>query len=307
MRPGASRAGLFALGVVLVLGLELALASSAAAGVSKAKVLYRATAAAAETTFFDRAGLQLAGSCAAGGETAIAVRSSTDDAMLFINGQGQEGPAAFGTQDVGAGTEFNLLTVLGLDGGFDAGQIIFSRLDGRHVTIDWSAYERTPFPGESQCAFWGIATIAGRGGKQSQRRVIDFRAVDGREKTVLDAKGLRLRASCLGGRCRRRPHRCRPRHPGVDSQELSEHYAGDENLGRGERFNLFPRLGSTGQLDTGELIYANPKGSVVSVDWLARSNGAYGGQRHCAFVGTARVLGKGARDRAFFAAGGLAC
>ena len=170
------------------------------------------------------------------------------------------------------------------------------------MTIDWSAYERTPFPGESQCAFWGMATIAAPGGKQAQRRVIDFRAAAGRENTVLDAEGLRLRASCLGGTLGV------VARTGVDhavlhvnSQELSEHYSGDENLRRDERFNLFPRLGSTGQLDTGQLIYTNR--TARSSAWI----GSRAQTAHMAASAIARSwarlvsLARAPADRALFA------
>jgi hypothetical protein len=49
----------------------------------------------------------------------------------------------------------------------------------------------------------------------------------------------------------------------------------------------------------GQLVYADPSGSVVTMDWLADSEGALGAD--CAFVGTARAL-DGGSHRIFFRA-----
>jgi hypothetical protein len=180
-------------------------------------------------------------------------------------------------------------------------------------------HENGLFPAANQCGFWGVATIAKPGGRnRGTRRRIDFRKDASRKrKTVLDAKGLKLKASCKGGNLGVLA-RTGADHAVLhaNAQGLSEHYAGDENLRTKERFRLIKRLGLTAgdAFDSGQLIYATRRGAVVSVDWIARSNGAYGigtkGGRmgtpgaplfDCAFVGSARVLGKRAGARAWFA------
>jgi hypothetical protein len=314
------RRGIRGFGLSGVAAVALLVAASPASGaVSKAKIRYVAPTGGSEQTVFDRDGLQIVGGCAPGGDTHIALRGTRDNSMLFVNGQGGESIGAVGQPGFNSGSAVFLPAILLLDGSFDAGQILFSRPNGTHITIDWAMHEDGLFPPANQCGFWGVATIAKPGGRnRGTRRRIDFRSDASRKgKTVLKAKGLKLKASCRGGNLGV-VARTGADHTVVhaNAQGLTEHYAGDENLRTNERFRLIKRLGLTAgdALDSGQLIYATPRGAVVSVDWIARSNGAYGtgtkGGRagtpgaprfDCAFVGTARALGKRARDRAWFA------
>ncbi|HXH24090.1 MAG TPA: hypothetical protein VNI78_02505, partial [Vicinamibacterales bacterium] len=302
----------------LAAAVLLAAASSASAAVTTAKIRYVAPTGGSEQTLFDHEGLQIIGGCGPGGDTSIALRGTLDNSMLFVNGQGGESIGAVGNPGFNSGSAVFMPAILGLDGTFDAGQILFSRPNGTHITIDWAMHEDALFPSANQCGFWGVATIAKPGGRnRGSRRRIDFRKDASRKgKTVLEAKGLKLKASCKAGNLGVLA-RTKADHAVLhaNSQGLTEHYAGDENLRTKERFRLIKRLGLTAgdALDSGQLIYATPRGAVVSVDWIARTNGAYGTgakggrgipgppQFDCAFVGTARTLGKRAGDRAWFA------
>jgi hypothetical protein len=218
--------------------------------------------------------------------------------MVHLNGQGFDAPG-FGAaeeNDFDSGDAISLLDAVGLDGDFDSGQIVFSRPNGVHVTVDWGALENmNGAPADYRCTFVGSAQIASPGRDPKARKRIDFRADVGRGRGILRAGGLRLRARCYpGGELDvvAKIH--------ANGQGTSAPYAWDNNLRVGQRFAFLAALG-TDSAQTGQLIYANPKGTVVTADWLVEDLDPYEGRRDCAFVGTARVVRKGDTDRAWFA------
>ena len=294
-------------GAIAICALLIA-APDAASRVVKAPVFYIAPENTADTDpFFQRAGLRLTGACADGGDNpvpTITVTSGADNAMVHVNAQAPMALAYAEDDDFDQGDSFSLFGSLGINAAFVGGQLVFSRPDGRHVTVTWGRTPALELGQPQRCALFGIARIASRGRDPRTRKRIDFRAGEGAKKRVLRAGGLALRARCtdagrLGVVAR----------TGVDHSVLGANVqaasfndvAVDGNLREREGVDLFGRLGGGRDDAVGQLVYANPRGSVVSVDWLAEEADAYGGRRACAFVGTARITGERSRERLYFA------
>lgn len=296
-------AGALAAAVAAVLA-PLALASAASARVAKAPVLYLAPEnTAGSEPFFARGGLRLTGSCAPGADpvTTITASSAVDDASIHVAAQGQSGLAYAEDDDLDAGDSFT--GGLNHADNFIGGQLVYSRPDGRHVTINWGRVYALESGQPKRCAFFGIAQVARPGRDPRARKRVDFRAQPGRSKRVLRAGGLRLRASCTAGGDLKLVATTGPGHAVLHANYQGsggDGFAGDANLRKGERFPVFGRLGGDDDA-AGQIVYLSPAGTVVSVDWMAEEGDAYGGRRACAFAGTARVAGKRSPDRARFA------
>jgi hypothetical protein len=279
----------------------------ASARVVKAPVFYLGTQGTADVSpFFQLGGLRLTGACAPAADPvpSIQVASGAANAMVHVNAQGPMALAYTEDDDLDTGASFSLFPSLGIAGNFIGGQLMYSRPNGRHVTITWGRTQALEFGQPERCAFYGIARVA-RGGKDPRtRKRVDFRAEPGAATRALAAGGLTLRARCTGagrmGVVARTAIDHAVLHANVQGASANA-FAGDTNLRNGERFNLFRRLGGGRDDSAGQIVYVNPKGTVVSIDWLAEEADAYGGGRQCAFVGTARVAKKRSRERAYFA------
>ena len=292
--------------IVLAVGAgALLLSAPAASGdVERKRFFFSRAEGTPSQVFFKRAGVRLTGTCASGLETSVSVASRSDNAMVHLNGQGNEGLSAAEDNDFDNGELIEILSALGLDGEFDSGQIVFSRPNGVHVTIDWATIENTNgAPADHRCMFFGAAQVAAPGRDPRTRKRIDFRADARRGKTVLTTGGLRLRATCGFGHELDVVAKTEVDHAVVHANgqgPLGADYTGVNNLRVHRQFAFLSALG-TDTAQTGQLIYANPKGTVVTVDWLVEDVDAYAGRFGCAFVGTARVLRRDDPDRAWFA------
>jgi hypothetical protein len=288
----------------LIVGAAAMLApAGATAKVSPKRVFFQEPAMTSEAEFFAAGGLELSASCGAGTDLTVIARTSVDNAMVRANRQGPGTDvtyAEFDNFDIAG--PFDLFAQLGGDDTEVGGQLIYSRPDGRHITVDWLANEDS-LAAEDQCLFAGVAEVAKPGRDRGSRKRIDFRADVGDDpKRVLNAGGLRLTASCEAGSVPELRARTTVDHSmlHVNSQSgLAGTYIENDDFVRGDIFAL---LGGLGTFDSalGQIVFATPGGAVVSVDWLSEQEDAYDGAVDCAIAGTARVAGKRSPARAFY-------
>lgn len=288
----------------------LSLPAPAGAETTGERVYFRELATSSKPeveTFFSEGGLRLRGSCATDVSTVdftLQAATTVDNVQVYFNGQ-QDGTSAayeadgFDTMDGVGITDF-----LNMDENA-VGQIVYSRPDGRHVTVHWYALE-DPLFDPDRCLFVGSAQVAkpGPGGPLSRER-IDFRADAGTPReTILDARGLELNARCTDTSSLVVEARTATDHATIhtNSQHVTgvgtddPYYADDNDFRPGERLNLTNAI-LAHDSNGGQIVYATPGGAVVTADWGAEE-GAYGeADRDCAFYGSARSLGPDAADR----------
>jgi hypothetical protein len=272
------------------LGALMILAAPAEAGTVK-RVSYRANDDQPSRTFFNHGGLKLIGDCDPGFGLRVVAESKVDGAMINANSQSASfSPEYAMNDDFDNGDQ---LTIVG-SGGFaetdsNSGQIIYGRPGGKNVTVDWLAEEGAY--AARDCAFVGTGRVVD--GTSSSRANYRVDADDG-PTTFFNQGGLKLVGNCNMS------------HMDVIAQtttsDASIHansqyfgdnadYAEDNDFDTGNDFDLSDASG--GQLDdsSGQLIYARPGGTNVTIDWSARYLNALG--RDCVFNGTARVRSSG--------------
>jgi hypothetical protein len=297
--------GLLGSGAAALLTLTLS-AASAEGAVTKERIFYAGAQGTPLVEIFDEGGLVIEAICNNGPATAVQLTTTVQDATIDAAAHSQLG---FGENDDFDPPEpFSLFPATGGDGNFEAGQIIYSRPDGTHVTVDWTATE-DPIPFQDQCLFAGVAQVATPGGGDAgSRRRIDFRSDAGDPaKTILDAGGLRLRATCVTpGMGTDIAIVARPDQNGgaifANGQaDGTSAYADDKRFQASEKFNLSSEIEAGDDNAVGQLVYVSPSRNVVTVDWVSEEADAYAATRDCQFVGTARVAPAGSGQHVFFA------
>jgi len=289
--------------VAAVVAGALLTAGPATAATVKERVFYEGTPGTLDQVFFNQGGLRLIGGCASGPQTTIRIQTTVNNASVHVGAHGA-GEAYADDDNFDTGDSLDLPAAISGDGDFEAGQIVYSRPDGTHVSIDWAAQE-DPIPFDQKCLFAGIAQVSVPDGvERGSRRGLDFRADAGDpRKTVLDAAGLRLRASCSPADALKVVARARRSGGAIFANTHAfgpgVAYADDKRLDASERFKLFDELG-VADSTVGQLAYISPRKTLVTVDWSGEQ-GALGNTSDCLFGGTARVAGRKARHRAFFA------
>lgn len=127
------------------------------------RVNFRKAEGTALTTFFEKGGLVLKGSCESGGELSVIARSKVDNAVISANrtisgpGIRQHSDPDFDNSSL---DEYDLRVELTIGDAEDAtGQLVYSKPDGPALTIDWMLLQGTdePFGGTKDCAFVGTA------------------------------------------------------------------------------------------------------------------------------------------------------
>jgi hypothetical protein len=163
------------------------------------------------------------------------------------------------------------------------------------VTVDALYEDRSvttegPFAGDWDCGWVGTARTRLSGDVKR----VNFRAEAGTALTRFFEKGgLILRGSCglIGSEL---TIKARSK---IDDAVISTNrtnisglqHAADPDLSTSGEFDLGVELGLSNQDATGQIVYSKPDGSVLTIGWMALQDddGAFGGTKMCAFVGTA--------------------
>jgi hypothetical protein len=291
------RRDLTALALACVAAVALSAVFSGPAGAAT-RVSYRAFDDQAERVFFDKGGLQLVGDCDFDDTMTVYARSTVNGATLHANSQGGNSGVAYRDVDVfnaGAGNQVNLL---GSSPGLDAadsssGQLVYGRPGGANVSVDWLAEEGDGYAMSRDCVFSGTARfVDGSSSSRANYRVNGPNS----DTTFFNQGGLKLSGSCTMTGVQSITARTTTDNsmihansqytgPGVDYEE-------NDDFDDEDSFDL--ATAADGAMDNaiGQIIYAKPGGTNVTVDWAAEDDGDALG-RDCVFNGTARVRSSG--------------
>ena len=282
--------------------LALALSTPSAEGtVTKERIFYAADQSTPLVEIFNEGGLVIEAICNNGPATTVQLTTTVENATIDAAAHSQLGYGE--NDDFDPPEPFSLFPATSGDGNFEAGQIVYSRPDGTHVTVDWLAHE-DPIPFSDQCLFAGIAQVAEPGGQGGSRKRIDLRADDGDPaKMLFDATGLRLRATCVADGPMSVVAKAEESGGAIFANGHAPAgilYADDKRLGASEPFRLFTELEGGEDAATGQIVFVSRSKDVVTVDWTSEA-GAYGLTRDCQFVGSARVAPAGSNQQVYFA------
>lgn len=263
-------------------------------GASLQRISYRPSGADEATTFFERGGLRLRGSCSTAGADDIDVRARSDVANATIHMQafrrepdGDETQLSGGANDLDPGESLNLLGDVNAD---DAaiGRFVFSAPGGTEVVGRWLVEERDGYGDSRPCLFAGAARVAETGDSRALAYAVNPSAA---ATDVYLQNGLWLEGTCEAG-------------PPVDVDILIRTTVddaafriytqgiGQSGSGGGDSVDPGVTLGfGVDDAMIGALVYSRPNGRAVTTDYLAEEVDGHGGTHDCLFAGAAeRVI-----------------
>lgn len=279
----------------LVLGATLADSASAA------RVSYRAFDGSAPKTFYDNGGLKLIGECDPGDQMTITARTTVGNAMFHANSQGgNSGDSYFEDDDFDTADQLEFLNAGNLDADDSAsGQIEYGRPGGSNVSIAWLAEESDGYAMARDCVFQGTARFVDSG--SSYRANYRFDQPNG-PTTFFNQGGLKLIGQCtLGGLSVTAKTSTDDSMIHANSQYATDNVAAlaDNDFNIADSFLLQDAAGGFLDNVAGQIVYAKPGGTNVTVDWAAE-DGHHALDRDCVFNGTARVRSSGDLKRVNF-------
>jgi hypothetical protein len=248
-------------------------------------VYYRASPGAPPVKFFDRGGLVLRGICSGTDVMTVRARTRGERATIHSNGQ-YLSPGIDYSEDnhLSPGETFDL----GTAADSEAGQLIYSRPDGRTLTIDFLSEE--DIYGEPGCAFAGTDDVAG---PRNRNDVYYAKDAPRPRKRFFHRGGVSFNATCNAGPSLLANIGIRDSTLAVS--ELAEQFAASPGatFSAGAGTSGGDTIGGVfgADADSGELVVARQSDrSVTSVEYLAEEGNGNGGRPDCLVAGTARVL-----------------
>jgi hypothetical protein len=286
---------LVALGAVLVLGVFAGPASAAS------RVSYRALDGSAPKTFYNNGGLKLIGECDPGDSMTITAKTTVDDAMFHANSQGgNSGDAYFEDDNFDIADSLEFLNAGNLDAlDSSSGQIEYGRPGGTNVSIAWLAEEGDGYSQARDCIFQGTARFVDSG--SSYRANYRFDQPNGPTE-FFNHGGLRLIGQCSPGGLSVEAKTTTDNsmiHANSQYSGNAQNALTDNDFDAADSFLLQNAVNGFLDNASGQIVYAKPGGTNVTVDW-AGEDGHSALDRDCVFNGTARVRSSGDAKRVNF-------
>lgn len=260
------------------------------------RINFRADAGEGPTTVLSRGGLTLTADCDGSEELTVEAASGVDDAMLHANQQDAETDHdAEYTDNLDEGDPIpNFLLT---DDG--AGQLIYARPDGKVVTVDFAAQDDADlFGNTADCAFVGTARVRDPG----DPKLLDYATSQALGVSPFNTGGLELKAACPDAELitRIRSHADDSIIHANTQTPFEGALYGEDDSAEDDGFDEHPLFGAfdepyfetnNAEGASGQLIFAAPNGTYVTIDWLtAEDFEPFDGQEGCAWLGTAEVV-----------------